>query len=197
MARTTRVTTDRNFPLSSETYTSEIITILAGPSSAQETFRIHKALLTKSSPFFRACLSHEHAFSEAISSSVSLPEVLPATFTHYSQYLYSGGNLAHQGLLNRPPQFFLLVRLWKLSKFIGDEELGNKVIDMVAKVSGEQNAVFSREDVSELWDGEEPLGRIETGYEDGWGRERGLRGLATDMLAGKKTTIMLREDNGW
>ncbi|GAB7357272.1 hypothetical protein MBLNU459_g8243t2 [Dothideomycetes sp. NU459] len=69
-----------------------IATVIVGSSEqkhqAEATFKIHKKLLTRASPFFAVAL--DGAFAEGLDQAVTLPEEKPEIFEWFVWWLYTG-----------------------------------------------------------------------------------------------------------
>ena len=178
-------------------------------NGAPERYSVHTNLLIKNSCFFEACLNPRSGMVESARHHVELPEIEPAVFSYFVQWIYNG-SLSHHGVefeavedkdaktileeLTTGPKkhepkkeigFFHLVKLWKLAGFLQAERLRNEIIDEVARLSTKHNAVFGPEDTQILWGDEE-------------NEVAGLKALVVDLFAGMKTTKLVREaEDSW
>ncbi|MCJ1351337.1 MAG: hypothetical protein MMC33_001321 [Icmadophila ericetorum] len=166
-------------------------TILVGPDNCPITYQVHTPILIKHSTFFAAALRSDSPFVESVSASntVRLPDCIPKTFEYFVQWLYTK-SLAHEGLDGKsPPEFFQLVKLWKLAGYLQAEECRNAVLDKVARVAEAKNSVPCPDDISALWD-EDGAGAGDTG-------NGGLRDLVLDLFVWKKTKSLLLKSEGY
>lgn len=68
----------------------ENVTITVGPNSEGKSFSIPKAILTRTSEFFKACYASGSQWQEGITKTVTLPETAPDIFEVYLQWLMTG-----------------------------------------------------------------------------------------------------------
>ena len=159
-----------------------------GPLPHPKTFQVHTDFLTKI-PFFRAALSRESGFKEAVEGSVSLPEMEPKIFTYFVQWLYAHDiassaerSLVHPNLQTKNPAFNHMIKLYKVATFFECEELKNDCLDMISKTAEKMNAVTGPEDTHTVWQMEEEC--------------EGLKALVLDLFYGMKVEALISEAEG-
>ena len=89
MSPSTTLSMSGHIVLTEVSYTgSDIITLVVGQDENKLTYRVHKALLTAKSGFFRACL--ENQCTESDSKVIELKDDIPFAVEAFLGWLYSG-----------------------------------------------------------------------------------------------------------
>ncbi|KAK5683356.1 hypothetical protein LTS10_004887 [Elasticomyces elasticus] len=109
---------------------TDVFTVLVGVE--EEKFVLHASIATKHSKFFQAACNG--GFKEAQEKVIHLPEVQPATFRAYVQWIYSGAVVVtdfeeHKTDVKGRSCRESLVKLYILADIIAHTLLRNKTID--------------------------------------------------------------------
>jgi len=127
-----------------------MVSITVGPQNT--SFNVHRALLTRHSPFFAAALNG--AFANSHSQTVHLPDVEPKHFEHVVLWLYTGC-LEEKGFFfkDNKPTFFTLLDLYALADRLDVEGMRNALCDRIAIMAEETNSVPTPADTYILYEG--------------------------------------------
>ncbi|KAK4952511.1 hypothetical protein LTR10_009317 [Elasticomyces elasticus] len=109
---------------------TDVFTVVVGEE--EEEFTLHASIATKYSGFFKAACNG--GFREAQDKIIHLPDVGPATFRAYVQWIYSGNVVVVDGEELRSDdkgdqRQWRLIKLYVLGEILSDMLLRNKITD--------------------------------------------------------------------
>ncbi|PSK34143.1 hypothetical protein B9Z65_8469 [Elsinoe australis] len=106
----------------------ETVNVIVGKK--KKVFRIHKAILTAASPFFRAALSGSWLKSSTM--TIELADDRPFIFALFADWAYSGNVYSFWWMEDQPvPKLSTLVRLYIMGEQLQAEKLKIEVIKAI------------------------------------------------------------------
>lgn len=127
-------------------------TVIVKVGVEKRPFTVHKGILCKAAPYFRAAL--EGGFKEAQNHELELSEDDPAVFKHFLLWSYTGEILSPDAEL-ADISYRTLVDLHILGEMRGVPTLRNKVIDILIDKQAQKNVIATSQ-VQHVYDNTSP-----------------------------------------